>query len=96
MRKTAKMEEGWPWQRQKNCFSGSEAVDWVLGDSGSTLNKKGKTRQNAIQLLGEMQKMRLLHHVTFSHSFIDSPKQFYRLHRDDPGVSLNEVGYALN
>ncbi|KAK3237632.1 hypothetical protein CYMTET_52305 [Cymbomonas tetramitiformis] len=71
------VRQGVPWRAESRCFSGKAAVDALLGAGLAT------SRDEAIELGQQLEEQRLLHHVTHSMAFEDSPVSFYRFQADE-------------
>lgn len=64
--------------KYKNCFVGSEAVDWLVGAHPN------KTRGEAVEIGEQMRKMGLFQHVHHDHGFKDK----YYFYQFNDGVPL--------
>lgn len=71
----------WNYLRYKNCFVGSEAVEWIV-------NKFSFSRADAILVGQRLMDAGIIQHVTHSEPFSDA-NYFYRFQEDEKSCVLN-------
>ncbi|PXF45739.1 Methylglyoxal synthase [Gracilariopsis chorda] len=69
--------------KYKNCFVGSEAVDWLVAANPD------RTREEAVKIGEQMRKMGLFHHVHLDHDFKD--KRYFYAFNDKVPLTMDDM-----